>query len=126
MNLNNSDYIMIQKYPLFIKLRQSHPCRNNLKLVYIGKVNGNHKISSMIPPNTATVINDKKIEKADNKINTEIGYEKVSNCNPIVNEELKDQSSTSTYIFKEDWTLDELLDLNIKEIPYLVEKLIPN
>jgi archaellum biogenesis ATPase FlaH len=117
----------MQKYPAIKWGDNNHVLGNNRKPVYFGQVDGNHKGSSTNPISPLFLKSDIKVENDDQKIVRvePIAAEKIADCELTDTQEVENQSATAIDIFKEEWTLDELLDLNITEIPYLVENLIP-
>jgi RecA-family ATPase len=109
---------MVQKFPIYKKLDPNNPCYNNLEPVYIGSRDGNHKFLQTNVEFHKPKINGNQVTGQDvvNKF-------PIEELNPITKE--LGQLEMQFDIFKDEWTLEELLHLNITEIPFLVEKLIP-
>jgi archaellum biogenesis ATPase FlaH len=133
MRFTNRKSVRIQKRNGFSKLKPDHPCSKNLEPVYIDKIDGNHKSSTADLTSPRFLKSSNKVENDTKKVvaKESILTEKQPVIDKVSNGELKpppkefNQSATTTNIFKEEWTLDELLDLNITEIPCLLENLIP-
>jgi len=121
MKTNNSTSVTIQKHPVYRVLPQDHPCVNNLVPVYIGRIHGNHKFSTAI---TDLYSLSKPHGKVTIENPVELGLNN-SSVGQINKEENKPQLSARPIVFKDEYTLGELIDLNYTEIPFLVEKLIP-
>jgi hypothetical protein len=118
---------MVQWYPLPRRLNPDDPCCNNLKLVYDGKRDGNHNFLNTNVNFHKPKLNGKQVEIVEqNDVAT-----KQDVVNNFTVDELKphpkdpDQLSPQFDMFKDEYTLEELLDMNTTEIPFLVEKLIP-
>jgi KaiC/GvpD/RAD55 family RecA-like ATPase len=118
---------MLQKYPAIKSVDRNNVLRNNLRPVYFDQVDGNHKSSSANLNSPLFLQRDKKVENNIQEIiaNEPNETEEIADCQLTNTQEALIQSSTSIDMFKEEWTLDELLDLNVTEIPCLVENLIP-
>lgn len=126
MKPSKQEPVMIQKHPIFKKVKNNHPCNNNLQPVFIDKVDSNHKC---LPEALALHKVQPKGEKSANenskkKVTEET--EKQPDCKLPDPKEVPNQSSTAFDIYKEEYTLEELLGLNITEIPCVLEKLIPS
>ena len=118
MKTSNQESVMVQKFPIYKKLDPNNPCYNNLEPVYIGSRDGNHKFLQTNVEFHKPKINGNQVTGQDvvNKF-------PIEELNPITKE--LGQLEMQFDIFKDEWTLEELLHLNITEIPFLVEKLIP-
>jgi hypothetical protein len=69
-----------------------------------------------------TLVKDKEITKQDKKVEP---TPQVSSGGLILPPKRPDQIATQFDMSKDEWTLGELLDMKITEIPFLVDKLIP-
>ena len=130
MKAFNVDPVMVQKYPFFRKLDPERPPANNLIEVYNYKRDGNYnglfknvdfnstKTSKIIEP-FVEIIEQKQIAEIHDVV------DKVSVDELKTQPKGIDQLPTPFDMFKDEYTLEELLDLKITEIPFLVEKLIP-
>jgi len=126
-SISRRKFEMLQKYPVIKREGSNHVFSNNLRPIYFDQIDGNHKSSIANLTSLLFQSSCKKVENDSQKIVTEepIITEKIADCQLSNTQEEPIQSSTSIDMFKEEWTLDELLDLNLTEIPYLVENLIP-
>ncbi|MDP3003226.1 MAG: AAA family ATPase [Bacteroidales bacterium] len=116
-----------KQFQQFLKRSQSDNSVNNFRSVDIGSRNGNHKILNTNVDFHQPKLNRKQIEIAEqNEVK-----KKRDVVDKVSVDELKpqtkgiDQLATPFDMFKDEYTLEEMLDLKITEIPFLVEKLIP-
>jgi hypothetical protein len=118
--------MMVQKYPEPKILDSSHPCCDKLKPVYIDKLHGNHKFRSHA--GDIKKLNSKLTEDDLNeqKVPIDEAFKpQVSGCGLKPPPMDPGQTSIQFDMSKDEWTLGELLELKITEIPFLVEKLLP-
>lgn len=118
---------MIQKRNGYTKLNPNHPCYSNVKPVFIDRIHGNHKclktnVDLHKPESNGTQVDANEQNVATTKVDVSDKLSVDELISPI--KELN-QMETQFDMFKDEYTLEELLALNITEIPFLVEKLIP-
>jgi hypothetical protein len=127
MKASSHNSVMVQKFPDYKKLKSDDPCFNNLKPVYIGKRDGNHKLLDtnvdFYKPkpkgNQVEVVEQRKVTTKPDTV-VKVSVDELKHPSKEI-----DQLETPFDASKDEYTLEELLDLNITEIPFLVEKLIP-
>lgn len=127
MKLSKQNSFIINKRPSSWMAKPDHGRYNNLVLAYEGKKDGNHKGLDTNGAFYKPRINGDQVEVIEQ--NVVATKQDVVDKFPV--DELKppikgiNQLGTQFDMFKDEWTLEELLNLNVTEIPFLVEKLIP-
>jgi hypothetical protein len=127
MNASNQEFVKVKKYPDYIKLDPDDPCFNNLKPIYIGQRDGNHRcLNTNVDFHKPQPV-EKQVEIVDPKRTTgkKESVPEVSSGGLKLPPKKPDQFATEIDMSKDEWTLGEILDLRITAIPFLVEKLIP-
>lgn len=128
---------LLQKYPAIKGMDRNNVLCNNRRPFYFGQVDGNHKYSSTNLTSPLFLRSGIMDENDDPKIVTKepIETEKNVDCQLMTTPEVENQPATA--IEKHDqpvlyddsgkdyFTYGDLLKMNVKSIPFLVEKLLP-
>ena len=133
MRFSNRKSERIQKRNNNKKLNPDQPGLQNLEQINVEKLDVNHKSSSANLASAMILVDNQKVENESKKevqkgsIITEKQHviQKVSSGGLNLPPKRPDQIATHFDMTKDEWTLGELLDMKITEIPFLVDKLIP-